>query len=399
MVRRAIGRSKGRSTKGYFYRAGRGWFTKADGRFIPLTDESGERFREKKVSEDMLKDASARVRVSVRATQPPVRAEAQRDAQVGEVCRDYLSHLKAQADLSSKQGIARTYLDRGRTLFDFCYGLPAKFFCEGDVEKRAKLTAKERPKKTHAGYGDRQCSELTPTDIDRWLAAHVWKSGGRRIRLQALRRAFNFAVERQVIAKNPIKGYKLPKATSRITYLTPAQEESLLKASSPAFALALKFCIRTGARFGCEFAALCGRHVKDHGDRMEWIFKADESKTKRQRIIRITDPEIIRVVRARMNDGPIFRNESGTPWSRIMLSQNFRRAKARIKKQGVSLDPDACMYSCRHTYAKRTLEGFWTGKLASIKTLARLMGNTVQVCIDHYLQFSEADNEGLWETA
>ena len=82
-----------------------------------------------------------------------------------------------------------------------------------------------------------------------------------------------------------------------------------------------------------------------------------------------------------------------------MLSQNFRRAKARIKKKGVNLDPDACMYTCRHTYAKRTLEGFWTGKLTSIKTLARLMGNTVQVCIDHYLQFSEADTEGLWETA
>ena len=50
MVRRAIGRSKGRSTKGYFYRTGRGWFTKAEGRFVPLTDESGERLKsEKKV--------------------------------------------------------------------------------------------------------------------------------------------------------------------------------------------------------------------------------------------------------------------------------------------------------------------------------------------------------------
>ena len=313
MVRRAIGRSKGRGTKGYFYRAGRGWFTKADGRFIPLTDEAGERFRERKVSEDRLKDASARVRVSLREAEASVRSETQRDAQVGEVCRDYLNHLKVQADLPSKQGIARTYLDRGRTLFDFCYGLPAKYFCEGDVEKRANLTAKERPKRIHDGYGPRLCSELTPTDIDRWLAAHAWKSGGRRIRLQALRRAFNFAVERQVITKNPIKGYKLPKATSRVTYLTPAQEKSLLNASSPAFALALKVCIRTVLASDANSLPSCGRHVKDHGDRMEWIFKADESKTKRQRIIRVTDAEIIATVRAHMNDGPIFRNESGLP--------------------------------------------------------------------------------------
>ena len=140
--------ARGEVQRGYFYRAGRGWFTKADGRFIPLTDEAGERFRERKVSEDRLKDASARIRVSLREAEAQVRSETQRDAQVGEVCRDYLNHLKAQADLPSKQGIARTYLDRGRTLFDFCYGLPAKYFCEGDVEKRGgTLTWKERPKK------------------------------------------------------------------------------------------------------------------------------------------------------------------------------------------------------------------------------------------------------------
>ena len=45
------------------------------------------------------------------------------------------------------------------------------------------------------------------------------------------------------------------------------------------------------------------------------------------------------------------------------------------------------------------LEGYWSGKPTSINSLARLMGNSVQVCIDHYLQFSEADNEMLWTSA
>ena len=89
-------------------------------------------------------------------------------------------------------------------------------------------------------------------------------------------------------------------------------------------------------------------------------------------------------------------NQNGEPWTRKMLSQNFRRAKAKLKDP---LDDDACMYSCRHTYAKRVLEGFWTGRPASINSLARLMGNTVKVCIDHYLLFSEADNEMLWGAA
>jgi len=29
--------------------------------------------------------------------------------------------------------------------------------------------------------------------------------------------------------------------------------------------------------------------------------------------------------------------------------------------------------------------------------LARLMGNTPQVCRDHYLQWSEIDNDLLWD--
>ena len=173
----------------------------------------------------------------------------------------------------------------------------------------------------------------------------------------------------------------------------------MIEYASPAFAVALKVCIRTGARPGCEFAALTKQHVRDYGDRMEWVFKPDESKTKKLRRILITDQDIIDLVRGKMQDGVIFRNRSGSPWSRRMLSQNFRRVKGRAEKDGVVLDPDSCMYSCRHTYAKRTLEGYWSGKAASIKTLARLMGNSVQVCIEHYLQFSEADNEMLWSVA
>ena len=55
------------------------------------------------------------------------------------------------------------------------------------------------------------------------------------------------------------------------------------------------------------------------------------------------------------------------------------------------------MYATRHTYAKRTLQGYWTGKATNIETLARLMGNSPQVCREHYLQWSEIDNDPLWE--
>ena len=73
--------------------------------------------------------------------------------------------------------------------------------------------------------------------------------------------------------------------------------------------------------------------------------------------------------------------------------------KNRCAKKGIEFDVDTCMYSCRHTYAKRTLQGYWTGKQTNIETLARLMGNSPQVCRDHYLQWTETYNEPLWESA
>lgn len=323
------------------------------------------------------------------------------DAEVGAVCGAYLDFLKLQAGEigSQPKGVAKTYVDRGQTLFDFCYGLPAEYFCKGDKKAREKKPDPEK-KRIHKGYGERLCSQLGPSPIDSWLKAHEWTSGGWRTRVQADKMAMNFGVERRLIAVNPIKGYKMPRTNARITYLTPEQEAAMLAIANPAFALAVRICIRTGARFGCEFAELTSPHVRDHKDRMEWVFKAEESKTKRLRTIRVTDREIVAVVRQRMQEvppgTPIFRNRIGTPWTRHQLSHNFRKLKRRLERKKIRLDSDACMYSCWHTYAKRTLEGYWAGKPASISSLARLMGNSVQVCIAHYLQFSIADNEMLW---
>lgn len=399
------GRRKGGHNKGYFFRKGRGWFTLNEKTFVPLTDEAGERLRDEH-DEETVKLAYARYLLD-RPAEPEVQDLLPdiADAQVGEVCAKYLASIKPKEKLGpNPTGSAKTFRDRGQTLYDFCYGLPGEFFCDGDLEVRARILKERDPesKRVHVGFGGLLCSQLLPTHIDTWLQSHNWKPGGYRTRVQAVKRALNFAVERKMIPASPIVGYKIPKSVSRVTYLTPDQEKAMLGVVSPSFAIALQVCIRTGARFGCEFANLTAEHIRDHGDRLELVFKADESKTKKQRIVRIMDADTIARIRAQMQEhrsGPIFRSKSGEPWTRAMLSQNFRRAKAKLKLEGIELDRDACMYSCRHTYAKRTLEGYWCGKPASITTLARLMGNSVKVCMDHYLQFSNADNEMLWDVA
>jgi len=219
-------------------------------------------------------------------------------------------------------------------------------------------------------------------------------------------------VESGLIPANPIKGYKTPKQRGRVTYLTPEQEAVLCGAANPALAMAIKVCIRTGARPGCEFAKLTAKHVTDHGERMEWVFKAEESKTKILRTIRITDPEIIEIVRRQIKQfptGALFRNTQDGPWTRENLTEKFRRLKNNLSKdkvvsgklvrKAIEFDDDACMYSCRHTYAKRVLQGFWSGKGTNIETLAKLMGNSPQVCRDHYLQWCEHYAEPLWDSA
>ncbi|MFN0051243.1 MAG: hypothetical protein ACKV0T_03580 [Planctomycetales bacterium] len=125
------GRRKGGHNKGYFFRTGRGWFAVDQGQFIPLTNASGGRLRDRDSPD--VKEAYARYLLSRgKPTSTPT------DVQVGFVCAKYLDHLKSQIDEigSDARGIAKTFRDRGQTLFDFCYGLPGKFFCDGDKEKR-----------------------------------------------------------------------------------------------------------------------------------------------------------------------------------------------------------------------------------------------------------------------
>ena len=136
-----------------------------------------------------------------------------------------------------------------------------------------------------------------------------------------------------------------------------------------------------------ELARLTAEHVKDSGNRIELRLSADESKNHKTRIGRITDPEIMGIIRTQMNlNGPehIFRTQHGNPWQVPYMSQSFRCARKRAMKTGMTFDPDSCIYSCRHTYAKSMLLGVWTGTPISLDMLAPLMGNTVEVCRRHY---------------
>jgi integrase len=379
------GRRAGSRNRGFFFREGRGWQAKLNGKFVPLEYANGDRMRSKNTP---LSDVKA---AYLRLIAGPVDDAPADGVTVLQVCTAYLAKVK-------DDGAASTFTGRQNTLFDFCFGLPSRFVPGRGIERPDPKTSDY----IHDGFGRYAVSKLMPLHLDQWLQAHPTWKGGRRTRIQAVKRALNYGVESGLIAANPIRGYKTPKQRGRVTYLTPEQEKALCDEANSALAVAVKICIRTGARPGCEFAKLTAAHVTDHGERMEWRFNADESKTRNLRIIRITDPEILKTVRQQIEQfptGPIFRNTIGKPWSRELLTEKFCNLKNRLAKRGMEFDADCCMYSCRHTYAKRVLQGFWTGKATNIETLAKLMGNSPQVCRDHYLQWTDSYSEPLWESA
>lgn len=393
--KRSVRKKRGHN-KGFYFRKNRGWYATEGTRRIPLRYENGEHIKDEAADERDVREAHARYLLDKQK-----KPEVQNTTTVLQVCVAYLAEAKAN-------GAKKTHADRSDTLYDFCYGVPSEYrqfstfqeFRDGDQKFSETAREEAEKKRIHPGYGGIPAVDLTKLDIDQWLNAHQSWSGGRRSRIQAVKRALNYCVERSIIPANPIRGYFAPKPQGRVTYITPDQETVLLEHANPALATAIKVCLRTGARFGKEFIPLTKRHITDHGDRMEWKFKADEAKTGRLRIIRITDPEIIEITREHMkNTGQIFRSANGEPWTKKNLSQRFRFLKYKLEKQGTEFDPDCCMYSCRHTYAKRILEGYWTGKPTNIETLARLMGNSPQVCREHYLQWSVVDNEFLWQSA
>jgi integrase len=363
----------------------------------PLRYDDGQPIKEKTADERDLKDAYARWRLDADKQARPDKNTATNTATVLEVCQAYLADLKVN-------GAAKTHHDRADTLFDFCFGIPPQFRTKGDKPQQPLTPARREAiaeLRIHDGYGNSRVLGLLPLDITHWLNVHkTWSPSGRRVRIQAVKRAFNFAVEQGMIPHNPIRGFKVPRSKGRVTQISPEQEQAICKYANPALTLAIRICIRTGARFGTEFVPLTRKHVVDHGDRMEWQFAAAEIKTRKKRVIRITDPEIIEIVRRQIKLHPndrLFRDHHDNPWDKRNLSQRFRFLKKRLAKKGIELDDDCCMYSCRHTFAKRTLQGYWTGKPTNIETLAKLMGNSPQVCREHYLQWSDIDNEHLWD--
>ena len=382
-----LGRKSGGRNKGFWLRGGRGWYATDGEKKVRLLSEDGNHLKDPHTPPEVLEKALARYRLGV---DEQMKREAVGDqTPLMTVCQTYLDYCEAN-------NRASTFYTRANFLFDFCTGFPARFRDKEDGRTPPKATEKHR---LHKGYGAKPLCELVPLDVEQWLNQHrTWGPGGRRIGIQALKRALNYYAKATKTV-NPVKGLNAGKPGKRITYFTPEVEEKLYQHCKCALATAIKVCIRTGARYGSEFCRLTAKHVEETPQGMRWVFSADEAKTNRPRRIYVDDEiaKIVRLLIKRHPTGLLFQNSKGAPWTGRGLRAAFNRLKKRLAQKGIKLDKSDCMYSTRHTYAKRTLGGFWTGKPCTIEQLAELMGNSPQVCRESYAAWCEAYTDPLWE--
>src|SRR5258708_745825 len=118
MAKKHVGRKKGGHNRGYFYRAGRGWYVVDGSRFQPLRYEDGTAIKAAGADERDVRAAHARWLLDRQAS--PILTPVTSEVTVLDVCQTYLTNAKAT-------GAAKTHADRADTLFDFCFGLPPEF--------------------------------------------------------------------------------------------------------------------------------------------------------------------------------------------------------------------------------------------------------------------------------
>ncbi len=336
---------------------------------LALFDEDGERIRGKE-NKEAAKLALARIKL-VDELNPPPKAHNQKWT-VARVFEVYLEDLHKSANPEWSKQVQNWLND----LCAYCGALSVDEF-----------------KKKH---------------LRNWIQKKTtWNHNTQRNVIASVKAAFNFCCKFDDLEANPVAGYEKPTATPRIVAFTPEEEKQLYEGANEAFGLFIKACILTGARPYSELAKITADHIVETHQGMYYLLKARSAdgksghktgkKTgKDRRIMLCEEMELITrklMLTAPKGSGiPLFRSTHGKQWKRCNCVQHFC-----VLRKKIGLPKEKSLYAARHTFAKRTLSGFYTGKPVSIEVLAGLMGNTPSVAWRHYAQWADEYNSPLWE--
>ena len=218
-------------------------------------------------------------------------------------------------------------------------------------------------------YGNLRVSELAKKHVRRWLEKSGYNPTSQNRGVGALQRAFNWAVEEEHISVNPIAHVRKPKGLVRDRILTVEERELILSSiKGPAFREFVHGMTLTGCRPG-EVARV-NREIVNLEAGL-WIFTKHKTvkKTGKSRIVYLC-PEALeltkRLVANCLDDGPIFRNSRGKPWTRNAIRIRFRNLRKKHPElKGV------IAYTYRSSFATDALEAG-----VPDATVAQLLGHT-----------------------
>ena len=184
-------------------------------------------------------------------------------------------------------------------------------------------------------------------------------------------RLFNFAISERLLKELPIKGFRKPSPTSRERFLTGAEYALALKSAMPQMKDPIKFLWHTGCR-PQELRVIEAAWVRDR----KIIIPKELSKGKRKARVILLNPTAA-MIAARLAkqypEGPIFRNNEGTVWTKDNLRLAFNRLGLQVGIKGL------CAYWLRHAFITRMLE-----KNVDVASVAALAGNSPRMVLNNY---------------
>lgn len=217
-------------------------------------------------------------------------------------------------------------------------------------------------------------AEITPLDIQDYIASNGWQPATMRSYLVDVKTLFAFAVKRKFLRDNPAAAVDLPRLDDKPPgLLSPAHARTVLNACldhEPEAVAVLALCLFGGLR-------------RAEAEQLEWAeigdefieVKAHKAKTRRRRLVPIT---------AQLRAWMEFAREAETP----LPASNFNNRFTRLVKHA-GLHATLPQNAMRHSFAS-----YHFAKHRNENETAAIMGNSPQMVFAHYREMvrpSEAD--------
>ncbi|APZ95845.1 tyrosine-type recombinase/integrase [Fuerstiella marisgermanici] len=161
--------------------------------------------------------------------------------------------------------------------------------------------------------------------------------------ISVVKRMFNWAIEQEYLEANPLHGIKKPPRRRRDIVYTPQQWRHIREHATEPFLSLIDFIWSTGCR-PREARTIEARHI--HGDTA--IFPGDEAKGESTRVIFLIPQAKEILDRNTREDGPLFLNTRGNPWTKDSIKCRLNRISKRVGFRCVA-------YGARHSFATNAL--------------------------------------------